>query len=62
MFEALNHPDLDDSTYIDDIAVFELAAYSKYPPIRLLTPDLVTLSAPTTTVTAVGWGRMVSAL
>lgn len=45
----------------NDIAVAKLAAFSKYPPLRIQTPELSTLSEPGKTVTEVGWGAMVSA-
>jgi len=56
-FDNFNY---DDDTMLNDISVLNLGGFSKYPPIRLLTPDLNPLSEPGSTVTTAGWGAMVS--
>lgn len=48
-------------TSLNDIALLELSAYSKYPPVRLQTPALSSLTAPGTPVIASGWGATVRA-
>ena len=58
---ATNNADYDDNTLENDIAVAKLAAFTKYPPLRIQTPELSTLSEPGKTVTIVGWGATVSA-
>lgn len=55
-----DHIDFNVTTFTDDISVTKLGGFSKYPPIRLLTPDLNPLSEPGSTVTAAGWGATVS--
>lgn len=46
-------------TRLNDIALLKISAYSKYPPVRLQTPALASLTEPGTTVTASGWGATV---
>lgn len=43
-----------------DIAVARFSGWSRYPPLRIQTPDLAALSEPGTTATLVGWGCTVS--
>lgn len=52
--------DFDPNTFTDDISVAKLSAFSKYPPLRIQTPELAALSAPGQSVTIVGWGCTVS--
>ena len=52
--------DYDPNTLTDDIAVAKLSAFSKYPPLRIQTPELAALGAPGQPVTIVGWGCTVS--
>jgi hypothetical protein len=56
-----NNADYSPYTLENDIAVAKLALFSTYPPLRIQTPKLSTLSEPGKTVTEVGWGATVSA-
>lgn len=47
------------TTEYNDIALLKISAYSKYPPVRLQTPALSSLTEPGTTVIASGWGATV---
>lgn len=60
-YNPRNNADYDPATFENDIAVAKLAAFSKYPPLRIQTPELSELSEPGKTVTYAGWGATVSA-
>jgi hypothetical protein len=51
----------DNNSALNDIAVAKLGAFSKYPPLRVQTPELAALSEPGQPVTIVGWGCTVRA-
>jgi hypothetical protein len=46
----------------NDIALLKISQYSKYPPVRLQTPALSSLTAPGNAVTVSGWGATVRVL
>lgn len=60
-FTPIINEDYNSTTDKNDIGVAILGAFSKYPPLRIQTPELSTLTEAGKPLTVVGWGSMVSA-